>query len=110
VIDVVVHERIVVVLGRERVTIDPAVHIARAAGRGRPLLVLTLGYPVTEHQQAFVIRAIDEAFGSRVRLDAQIVAGSDGLAAYVVATDDVTVVAAGRDERRIGSVLARLPS
>jgi hypothetical protein len=110
VIDVVVHDRIVVVLGRGRVDVDPALHIARAAGRGAPLLVLALGYPVSQRQQAFVTRAIDEAFGSRVLLEALIVAQLDELATYVGATDDVTVVAAGRDERRIGSILSRLPS
>jgi hypothetical protein len=109
VIDVVVRDRIVVVLGRGRVDIDPAVHVARAAGRGTTLLMLTLGYPVSEQQQAFVTRAIDEAFEARVGLDARIVARPDGLADYLGATDDITIVAAGRDERRIGSMLARLP-
>jgi hypothetical protein len=110
VIDVVVQDRIVVVLGRGRVDVDPTAHIARAAGRGKPVLMLTLGYPVSQQQQAFVTRAIDEAFEARVGLDAQIVARPDGLADHVGATDDVTVVAAGRDVRRIGSILARVPS
>jgi hypothetical protein len=110
VIDVVVRDRIVVVMGRGRVDVDPTVHIASAAGRGTPLLILTLGYPVSQRQQAFIRRAIDEAFQARVHLDARIVARPDGLADHVGATDDVTIVAAGRDGRRIGSVLARLPS
>jgi hypothetical protein len=110
VIDVVVRDRIVVVLGRGRVDVDPAVHVARAAGRGTPLLMLALGYPVSQRQQAFITAAIDEAFATRVHLDAQIVARLDELAAHVGATDDVSIVAAGRDQRRIGSVLARLPS
>ena len=109
-IDVAVRDRIVVVLGRGRMDVDPALHVAHAAGRGMPLIMLALGYPVSRHQQAFITRAIDEAFGARVHLDARIVARLDELAAHVGATDDVTVVAAGRDERRIGSVLARLPS
>ena len=109
-IDVAVHDRTVIVLGRGRVDVDPVVHIARAAGRGTPLVMLELGYPVSRRQQAFITRAIDEAFQARVRLDAQIVTRLDGLAAHVGMTDDVTVVAAGRDVRRIGSVLARLPS
>ncbi|MGZ6545466.1 MAG: hypothetical protein ACXVEI_09170 [Actinomycetota bacterium] len=109
-IDVVVHDRIVVVLGRRPVDVDPAVHVARAARRRTPLLMLALGYPVSRHQQAFITRAIDEALEARVHLDAQIVVRPDELAAHVGATDDVTIVAAGRDERRIGSVLARLPS
>ena len=109
-IDVVVRDRIVVVMGREREDVDPTVHIARAAGRGSRFLILTLGYPVSQRQQAFIMRAIDEAFEARVHLDAQIAAGPDGLAAHVGAADDVAIVAAGRDERRIGSILSRLPS
>jgi len=97
-------------MGRGRVDVDPTVHIARAAGRGSPLLILTLGYPVSERQQAFIRRAIDEAFQARVHLVARIVARPNGLADHVGATDDVMIVAAGRDGRRIGSVLARLPS
>lgn len=109
-IEVVVRDRIVVVLGRGRVEAGQTVHIARAAGRGTTLLMLTLGYPVSERQQVFITRAIDEAFEARVGLDAQIVARPDRLADHVGAKDDVTIVAAGRDERRIGSILARLPS
>ena len=109
-IEVVVRDRIVVVLGRGWVDVDPAIHVARAAGRGTSLLMLALGYPVSPHQQAFIIRAIDEAFEARVHLDARIVGRLDELATLVGAADDVTIVAAGRDERRIGSVLARLPS
>jgi hypothetical protein len=110
VIDVAVRDRIVVVLGRGRVDVDPTLHVVRAAGRGTPLVMLALGYPVSQQQQAFITRAIDEAFDARVHLDARIVIRLDELAEHVDATDDVTVVAAGRDERRIGSVLARLPS
>ena len=109
-IDVVVRDRIVLVLGRGRMDTDPAVHVARAAGRRTPVLMLALGYPVSQRQQAFITRATGEALDARVRLDAQIIARLDDLAAHVGATDDVTVVAAGRDKRRIGSVLARLPS
>ena len=109
-IDVAVRDRIVVVLGRGRMDVDPALHVARAAGRGAHLLMLALGYPVSQHQQAFIARAIDEAFEARVHLDARIVGRLDELPSHVGAADDVTIVAAGRDERRIGSVLARLPS
>ena len=109
-IDVVVRDRIVVVLGRGRMDVDPAVHVARAAGRGTPLLMLALGYPVSQRQQAFITRAIDGSLEAHVRLDALIISRLDELTAHVGATDDVTVVAAGRDKRRIGAVLARLPS
>ena len=109
-IDVVVHDRVVLVVGRGHVDADPAVHVARAADRGVPLLMLTLGYPVSERQRSYVERAIDRAFEVRAQLDARILARAADLADLVATTDEVTVVAAGRDERRIGSVLARLPS
>lgn len=109
-IDVVVRERIVVVLGRGRVDLDPRILIARAADCRIPVVVLTLGYPVIQRQQAFITGAIEGAFQERVELAAHVVARPDGLAAHVGARDDVMIVAAGRDERRIGSALARLPS
>ncbi len=89
---------------------DPAVHVTRASDRGVPLLMLTLGHRVNERQRSYIARAIDRAFEARVQLDARILARAADLADLIVATDEVTVVAAGRDERRIGSVLARLPS
>jgi hypothetical protein len=110
VIDVIVHDRVVVVLGRGSVDVDPAPHISKAVDLGTSLVMLTLGYPVSEQQQAFVTRAVDEAFEARVRLKAQIVARPDGLAAFVGATDHIAIVATGREERRIGSALTRLPS
>lgn len=109
-IDVVVRERIVVIVGQGRADIDPGIYVARAAGRGIPLLMLTLGYPVSRRQQAFITRAIDEAFETRVGLAAQVVSRPDELIVHIDAKDEVTIVAAGRDERRIGSILARLPS
>ena len=80
-IDVAVHDRTVIVLGRGRVDVDPVVHIARAAGRGTPLVMLALGYPVSRRQQAFITRAIDEAFAARVHLDARIVTRSGRISA-----------------------------
>ena len=106
-IDVVVEQRVVVVLGRGPIEDDPSRSVARAAERGDPLVVLTLGYPATDGQQAFVERAIDAAFAARVHLDARIVSQPGGLAEHIGASDDVTVVASGREQRQIGSGLAR---
>jgi hypothetical protein len=83
VIDVVVHDRVVLVVGRGHVDADPG---------------------------SYVAQAIDRAFEARAQLDARILARAGDLLHLVASTDEVTVVAAGRDERRIGSVLARLPS
>jgi hypothetical protein len=101
---------VVLVVGRGQTDADTAVHVTRASDRGVPLLMLTLGYPVNERQRSYIARAIDRAFEARAQLDARILARAADLADLVAATDEVTVVAAGRDERRIGSVLARLPS
>ena len=107
VIEVVVRDRIVVVMGRGRVDVDPTVHVARAA-IGVRLLMLTLGYPVSQRQQAFISGRSTKRSkrASTWTRDRRRPTGSpttwrDGRR---------HVVAAGRDGRRIGSVLARLPS
>ncbi len=100
----------VVVLGRGRSEVNPAAYVARAAERRLPLLVLAVGYPLSEQQQAFVTECIDRAFAGYVELDARIITRAAELGRHVAPTDEVTIVAAGRDERRIGSTLARLPS
>ena len=100
----------VVVLGPGRTDVRPAAYVARAAERRLPLLVLAVGYPLSAEQQAFVTECIDRAFAGFVELDAQIVTAAEALGRHVAPSDEVTIVAAGRDERRIGSVLARLPS
>ena len=101
---------VVVVLGRGRLDADPAHFAARAAARRVRLRVLTLGYPVTGPQQAFVAKAVDRAFEVGVHLEASMVGDPDEVSADLGPLDEVTIVAAGREERRIGSVLARLPS
>jgi hypothetical protein len=110
VIDVTTGTRVVVVLGRGRLDADPARFVERAAARRVPLHVKTVGYPVTRRQQTFVAEAIDRAFEVRVHLDASVVDDARWVSADLGPLDEVTIVAAGREERRIGSVLARLPS
>ena len=100
----------VVVLGPGRADVSPSSYIAQAAQRRLPLLVLAVGYPLSQEQQAFVAGCIDRAFAGFVEFHAQIVPQTEALRRYVAPTDEVAIVAAGRDERRIGSVLARLPS
>ncbi|MGZ6546258.1 MAG: hypothetical protein ACXVEI_13200 [Actinomycetota bacterium] len=109
-IDVTTGTNVVVVLGRGRLTAAPTRFVARAAARRAPLRVLTLGFPVTERQQAFVAEAVDRAFEARVHLDASVIGDPEKVSADLGPLDEVVVVAAGREERRIGSLLARLPS
>lgn len=109
-IDVTTGTRVVVVLGRGRLDADPARFVERAAARRVPLHVKTVGYPVTRRQQTFVAEAIDRAFEVRVHLDASVVDDARWVSADLGPLDEVTIVAAGHEERRIGSVLARLPS
>jgi hypothetical protein len=107
VIDVTVITRVVVVLGRGRLEVGAAPYVERAAERGVPLLVLTIGYPVSRPQGDFVAEAIDRAFDARVSLDAILLAEPAELATHLTIVDEVTVHA-GRDRRRIASALARL--
>jgi hypothetical protein len=107
VIDVTVTTRLVVVLGRGSREADAAPYVGRAAERGVPLLVLRIGYPVSRSQGDFVAEAIDRAFDARVFLDAILLAEPAELATHLTTTDEVSVHA-GRDRRRIASVVARL--
>jgi hypothetical protein len=107
VIDVTVTTRLVVVLGRGRLDVDAAPYVERAAERGVPLLVLTIGYPVSRPQGDFVAEAIDRAFDARVFLDAILLADPADLTTHLTIADEVSVHAS-QDRRRIASVLARL--
>ena len=109
-IDVTTGARVVVVLGRGRLDADPARFVTEAAARGVPLHVKTMGYPVTRRQQVFVAEAIERAWGVRVHLDAAVVGDPGWESADLGPEDEITIVAAGREERRIGSALGRLPS
>lgn len=109
-IEVTTGADVVVVLGRDRVDADPSPFVERALARHATLRVLTLGYPVTGWQQSFVAEAVDRAFESGVHLEASVVGDAERASADLGPQDAVTIVAAGREERRIGSVLARLPS
>lgn len=109
-IDVTVSTRVVVVLGRGRLDVAASAYVDRAAELGVPLLVLTVGYPVSEPQRDFVAEAIAEAFEARVSLDAILLLQAAELATHLTLEDEVAMYAGGRERRRIGSVLARLRS
>ena len=106
-IDVAVGTRMVLVLGRGRLRLDPARCVAQAADRGVPLVVLGLGFPTTGHQQGFVTQAVDRAFELRVPMDAELVMATAEIPERLRPDDDVTIVATGREERDIGSAITR---
>lgn len=107
-IDVTVSTRVVVVLGRGRLEVAAAAYVDRAAELGVPLLVVTVGYPVSEPQRDFVAEAIEEAFEARVSLDAILLPRAAELATHLTLEDEVAMCAEGKERRRIGAVLARL--
>ncbi len=104
-IDVTVGTRLVVILGRRRLGVDADHCIGRAGELGASCLVLSVGYPATERQQRFVDEAVRRAFDRLVHLEAELVFDISGLRSRVELTDEVVIAAAGREERRIGSVL-----
>ena len=108
-IEVQVRTRVAVVLGRGRLEASAVPYVERAAEWDVPLLVLTIGYPVSRSQQDFVAEAIYRAFDARVFLDAILLADPAELATHLTPEDEITVHADGRERRRIASALARLP-
>lgn len=104
-IDVTTRARVVVVLGRGPLHADPGDWVATAKERDLPLLVLSMGFPVSDEQQAFVARSIDRAFERRVHLEALLVWDPKDLTDHVEPGDEIVVVAGGRDGKRIRSAL-----
>ncbi len=89
---------------------DAAGCVEDAADQRVAVLVLAVGYSITDPQRRFVAQALERALELNVRLDAEMIARASALSRYVRPEDDVMIVAAGREERRIGSVLAHHPS
>jgi hypothetical protein len=104
---VTVQERLVVVLGQQPGEKDVSRWVERAAERRVPLVVLSVGYPPSDSQQRLVAEAIDQAFLLGVRLEAVLVSTRALLPLHLQPGDDIQVVAAPREGRRIGSALGR---
>lgn len=109
-IEVTVGTRLAVVLGRGGIDVRADPYVDRAAERGLPLLVLTVGYPASAAQQEFVAEAIGRAVEARVFLDTILLPGPAELVTHLTLQDEVTVHADRRERRRIASALARLRS
>lgn len=109
-IDVTTRPRVVLVLGRGPIDGDPCEWVTNAQERELPIVVLSLGFPVSDEQQVFVAHAIDRAFDRRVRLEALLVVNPMELTDHIVPGDEIVVMAGGRNGNRIRSALGLEPS
>lgn len=106
-IDVGIGTRKVVVVGRDPGPVETGPWIEDAAGRAVPLLLLTVGYPVSADQARLVASLIEEAFDRGVRLEAVMVSARAGLATHLLPDDDVIVTARGRERRGLDAAVKR---
>jgi hypothetical protein len=92
--------RIVLVLGEEPcINLEPLV--LRASTEGRELVVLSLGWPVSEHQYLVLNEALDlGAANGRVRLHEQIVLEDCELRSHINPGDEV-LMACSEEERQV---------
>ena len=106
-IDVGIGTRKVVVVGRDPGPVETEPWVDDAADRAVPLLLLTVGYPVSAEQAQLVASLIDEAFDRGVRFEAVMVSGRAGLAGHLLPDDDLVVAARGRERRQLEAVVKR---
>jgi nucleotide-binding universal stress UspA family protein len=98
--------RRVFVLGREATfDVDPVAK--RVVAEGAELVLLSLGYPVTPGQEAVVGDALRLANELRLWLDTVLVTSPEEAAEYVRADDEVTLLASGRERKRLERVLGK---
>ena len=105
-ISVGVRTRVVVVLSHRIGDSAAFGFIDRAARCDIPLVILSVGYPQSSAQQRFIGDAVHHAFGANVHLDAILVSDASALPGHIEPGDDVSVVASGRQGRRIAASLA----
>ena len=92
--------RTVLILGRG--VVDGAIGFAERAVRlGGELVLLSLGHPVTEKQQAVVTGALALVAESRTALDAVLVPDVGDLTRYLAPDDRVAVFSSGLERRTI---------
>jgi Ca2+-transporting ATPase len=94
----------VFVLGREA-TLDVEVATRAIGAAGGHLVLLSLGYPVSPNQAGVVGEAVSLAEELRLCLDAVLVTSPKQLADLVGDDDQVTIIASGRERRRIERAL-----
>ena len=98
--------RYVLVLGRSTENLgSPASLVTMAQTNQLDVTLLSVGFPVTPQQQAFVAEAVDLAVGAGIRLDAEILAGTSDLAGHIRDSEDVRVASRGLERRRIQAIL-----
>jgi hypothetical protein len=100
--------RFVVVLGRSTQNLgDPEALVQGALDHQLDVAVLSIGFPVTPQQQAFVAESVELAIEVGIRLDAEILASTADLAGRVTDHDDVAVASRGLERRRIEGILRK---
>jgi nucleotide-binding universal stress UspA family protein len=96
--------RRVFVLGRKG-TFDVGAEARRAAADGAELVLLSVGYPVTESQSSAVEEGARLAVDLRLPFDAVLVTDRAHLAEHVGPAQQVVVVASGRERRTLERLL-----
>jgi hypothetical protein len=100
--------RFVVVLGRSTQNLgDPKQLVRSALSQEVDVAVLSIGFPVTPQQQAFVAESVELAVEVGIRLDAEILARPEDLGTRIIAGDDIVVASRGWERRRIQGILRK---
>jgi K+-sensing histidine kinase KdpD len=100
VLDVAAATRRVFVLGRDS-SLDVEREARRAAAEGGELVLVTVGYPITDSQDDAVREAVRLAGELRFQLDAVLATTPEQAAREITRADEVTVVAGGRERKRL---------
>lgn len=107
-IEMAVMVRYLLVLGRNTENLgSPEALVAMASENELEVTLLSIGFPVTQQQQAFVAEAVDLAVDAGIRLDAEILAGAADLVGRVGEGEEVKVASRGFELRRIQSILRK---
>ncbi|MDP9242842.1 MAG: hypothetical protein M3O84_06680 [Actinomycetota bacterium] len=93
--------RRVYVLGKHALLEDLGAVARRAYVEDIPLVILSLGYPVSRRQQAIVDEALALAGELRIRLDVRLVTSLEQLPAMLAEGDEVAVLSSGFERLRL---------
>jgi hypothetical protein len=100
--------RFVVILGRSTENLgDPRALVEGALDHELEVAVLSIGFPVSPQQQAFVAESLELAMEMGVRLDAEILPSVELLADHLALGDEVAVASRGLERRRIEAILRK---
>jgi hypothetical protein len=98
---VVPHGRRVYVLGKHALLEDLGAVARRAYLENVPLVILSLGYPVSDRQQAIMDEGLALAGELRIHLDVRLVTSLDQLPALLGEGDEVAVLSSGFEHLRL---------